>query len=378
MDVSNPVWASPIEFLQTVNPENPVMFFAPKALQARTQQFLKGFPGLVTYAVKANPDISVLQSLVSHGITGFDVASPEEIQLMRSLAPEAALHYHNPVRARSEIEFAQRMGVKSYSVDSRSELAKLAEILDPEGVEISVRFALPVDGASYNFGAKFGAIPAAAADLLREVARLGFITSMTFHPGTQCTDAEAWHKYILAAADIAANAGVKIERLNVGGGFPSQRSNEAGDLDEIFGVIDQATTEAFGDNRPALVCEPGRALVADAFALSVGIKAIRDGADVFLNDGIYGGLSEQHLIGLTQRLLAVHPDGTLVAGEGVPHRLFGPTCDSMDMMPGVTHLPAELAEGDYIIFYSLGAYSTATATRFNGFGDLQLATVHTL
>ena len=83
MDVSNPVWASPIEFLQTVNPENPVMFFAPKALQARTQQFLKGFPGLVTYAVKANPDISVLQSLVSHGITGFDVASPEEIQLMR-------------------------------------------------------------------------------------------------------------------------------------------------------------------------------------------------------------------------------------------------------------------------------------------------------
>jgi Diaminopimelate decarboxylase len=123
---------------------------------------------------------------------------------MRSLAPEAALHYHNPVRARSEIEFAQRMGVKSYSVDSRSELAKLAEILDPEGVEISVRFALPIEGASYNFGAKFGAIPATAADLLQQVAEHGFITSMTFHPGTQCTDAQAWHEYILAAADIAA------------------------------------------------------------------------------------------------------------------------------------------------------------------------------
>jgi ornithine decarboxylase len=378
MDVSNTVFSSPRDYLKFAQPDHPVMFYAPAALHGRAERFLKGFPGLVTYAVKSNPDMTVVQSLVNFGIRAFDVASPAEIQLLRDIAPEAALHYHNPVRARHEIEFAKKMGVTSYSVDSFSEFAKLAEILDPEGVEISVRFTLPVTGASYNFGAKFGATPEKAAELLKAVAEAGFIPSITFHPGTQCLDAEAWGKYIRVAWGVAGMAGVRISRLNVGGGFPSNRFAGEVDLEAIFDMIGRTTAEVFGADAPELVCEPGRALVSDAFSLAVRVKGIRDDADVFMNDGIYGALSEQHLIGLTQRMEAVTPDGDTVGGQPIARRLFGPTCDSTDMMPGTTEVPANLAEGDYLVFHSLGAYSTATATRFNGFGDIQVMTVSTL
>ena len=198
MGLSKTIWTNPSEYLRTHTPMNPVMFFAPAVLQDTARRFLDGFPGLVTYAVKSNPEEMVIQNLVAAGITGFDVASPVEIEMIARLAPAAAMHYHNPVRARHEIEYAVSMGVKSYSVDSHSELAKLIEIV-PAGAEISVRFKLPVGGAAYNFGAKFGATVDKAAELLRVVAGSGFVPSLTFHPGTQCTDPMAWDSYIRAA-----------------------------------------------------------------------------------------------------------------------------------------------------------------------------------
>ena len=200
MGLTKTIWADAPELLRNQQPDNPVMFFAPTVLQATARRFLAGFPGLVTYAVKSNPDEMVIQNLVAAGIRGFDVASPAEIEMIARLAPGAAMHYNNPVRARSEIAVAVEYGVKSYSVDSRSELAKLAAMVPAEGCEISVRFKLPVAGAAYNFGAKFGATPDLAAELLAEVARLGYVPSLTFHPGTQCTDPMAWDAYIRTAA----------------------------------------------------------------------------------------------------------------------------------------------------------------------------------
>jgi ornithine decarboxylase len=82
---------------------------------------------------------------------------------------------------------------------------------------------------------------------------------------------------------------VRIARLNVGGGFPSHRLNGVRpELEAIFALIDRVATEAaFGAARPALVCEPGRGIVAEAFA-GRRVKAVRDGEHVFLNDGVYG------------------------------------------------------------------------------------------
>ncbi len=376
MGLSKCIWTNPTEFVKTHRPENPVLFFSPAALQSVARQFLDGFPGLVTYAVKSNPGEEVVENLVAAGIRGFDVASPFEMRLIRRLAPDAAMHYNNPVRARHEIATAVDLGIKSYSVDSRSELAKLIEMVPAEGTEITVRFKLPVAGAAYNFGAKFGATADVAVDLLKTVAEAGFIPSITFHPGTQCTDPNAWGSYIRAAAEIARDAGVRIARLNVGGGFPSHRLNGVmPQFDATFSLIDRVTTEAFGVDRPALVCEPGRALCGDAFALVSRIKALRDDTHVFLNDGIYGSLNELGQIGVIDRVYAMDANGARRKGRIMPRIVFGPTCDSVDRLPGDVGLPADIAEEDFVVFNGMGAYSTVTNTRFNGFGELSYVTV---
>ena len=376
MGLSKTIWTNPTEYIRNMCPENPVLFFAPSVAQANARRFIDGFPGMVTYAVKANPGEAMVENLAAAGIRGYDCASGFEIDLIRRLAPDAAIHYNNPVRARDEIAHAVEKGVKSYSVDSRSELVKLIEMVPAEGVEISVRFKLPVAGAAYNFGAKFGATSEVAVDLLKRVAAAGFIPSITFHPGTQCTDPMAWDSYIREAALIAAKAGVTIARLNVGGGFPSHRLDAVvPQLEEIFQLIDRVSTEVFGDNRPLLVCEPGRAMCGDAFTLAARVKALRDGEHVFLNDGVYGTLTELPLIGVIDRMQVISAEGKLRKGKPVPRIVFGPTCDSVDRLPGDIPLPADMAEGDYIIWHGLGSYSVVTNSRFNGFGDLQMATV---
>jgi ornithine decarboxylase len=376
MGLSKTIWASPSEFIRTQQPDNPVLFFAPAVLQATAKRFIAGFPGLVTYAVKSNPDEMVIQNLIAAGVNGFDVASPFEIEMIGRLAPGAAMHYNNPVRARHEIAFAVEHGVKSYSVDSHSELRKLAELVPAAGTEISVRFKLPVKGSAYNFGAKFGATAEEAVSILREVVAFGFVPSITFHPGTQVNDLTLWEQFIGKSAWIAREAGVKIARLNVGGGFPSHRTG-AGvlTLEDIFATINRSAAEAFGADRPQLVCEPGRGMVGDAFSSVARIKAIRDGQHVFLNDGVYGSLAEMPIIGMIDRIEAMSPEAEPRTGAGVNRILFGPTCDSVDRLPGEIALPGDLEEGDFLMFSGVGAYSTVTNTRFNGFGELQVATV---
>ena len=376
MGLSKTIWSNPTEFLRVQQPHNPVLFFAPTMVQAAARRFIDGFPGMVTYAVKSNPTEEVVENLAAAGVRGYDCASPFEIDLIRRLAPDAAIHYNNPVRARHEIAHAVSRDVKSWSVDSRSELAKLIELVPAEGTEISVRFKLPVGGAAYNFGAKFGATAELATELLKTVADAGYIPSLTFHPGTQCTDPAAWETYILTAADIARDAGVTIARLNVGGGFPNHRLNGLMPaLEETFALIDRVSTEAFGADRPLLICEPGRALCGDAFTLAAQVKALRDDTHVFLNDGVYGALTELPLIGMIDRIEVLSPEGNLRMGETLPRIVFGPTCDSVDRLPGEVALPADIAEGDYVIIHGMGAYSTVTNTRFNGFGELSIATV---
>ncbi|MBW7922152.1 MAG: type III PLP-dependent enzyme [Rubellimicrobium sp.] len=361
----------PRAWLAANRPALPVLFFAPDALRSRLDEFHRGFAGLVTFAVKANPSPEVLATLIDGGIRGFDVASPAEMRLVRGLSGEVAMHYNNPVRSPDEIAESITHGVTSWSVDDAGELAKLIAAPLPAGTEIAVRLRLPVAGAAYDFGSKFGATPDEAVALLRQVARAGLTPAMTFHVGTQCTDPAAWGEYVTACAAIAREAGVTLARLNVGGGFPSARGGDAPALAPFFAAITGAMA-AF-DTPPALVCEPGRALVADAFAYAVRVKSLRSGR-AYLEDGIYGGLSEFPTMG-TPRFVAVAPDGTLRGAAVEPRVVFGPTCDSLDRLPGEIALPEGLAEGDHLLFPSTGAYLAGVSTSFNGYGDWQQVTV---
>jgi ornithine decarboxylase len=273
---------SPEQWLTHETPDDPVYFFYPDRLAATAARFQAGFPGLVTYAVKANPETEVMEVLVASGLTAFDVASVQEMRAARWVSPKSKLNYHNPVRSVSEIEAAHAFGIASWSIDRPSELEKIGDV---SGQEISVRLKLPVSGGIYDFGEKFGAPPGLVSHLLKEVVARGGTPSITFHPGTQCHDPDAWARYIAAAAKAAKGAGVRLGRLNVGGGFPAQRGAHPVQLEVIFDTIAKAVKDSFGVDAPDLVCEPGRAMVADAYDLLVRIKALSDG-QIYLNDGI--------------------------------------------------------------------------------------------
>ena len=242
--------SDPVAHLRRMQPDTAVIYFCPDVLQATARRFLTGFPGLVTYAVKANDRTEVLENLSAAGIEAFDVASPAEMAAVRRIAPGAALHYNNPVRSRDEIAAGQAAGVVSWSVDDPAELDKIAAAA--QGAEVAVRLKLPVPGAAYDFGAKFGAAPDLAEALLRRVAERGLRPAMTFHPGTQCEDPAAWVAYIHAAAEVAQRAGVRLARLNVGGGFPAHRGRAAPELERIFTAIAEATRSASAGRRPRL------------------------------------------------------------------------------------------------------------------------------
>lgn len=375
MGINTTIATTPVDHLRLHQPDHPVGFFTPKVLQSTLARFQRGFPGLVTYALKANPRPEIIENLVAGGLTGFDVASPAEINLVRNVCDRAVLHYNNPVRSVSEIAFAVAHNVRSFSVDNFSELDKLAKHMCPEDVEISVRLKLEVAGAAYDFGEKFGAGPEKCVGLLRAAKNYGFTPSMTFHPGTQCQDPTAWKSYIHAAAGVSQQAGIALTRLNVGGGFPSHRGETQPELGRIFRAIRTAMSDAFGDAKPKLVCEPGRAMVAEAITLAARVKAISDEGDVFLNDGLYGGLAELPVIEANRRISVVKPTGQTVAGAVRCRRVFGPTCDSLDVLPENPDLPDGIREGDYVLFAGMGAYSYSVGTGFNGYGQIETVTL---
>ena len=368
------VYADAAEVAARLRPELPVFCFSPAALRARIKTFLKGFPGAVSYAVKANPGSDILLTACAAGLDTFDVASIEEMASVRAIAPRARLHYHNPVKSRAEIARALAVfGCRRFCVDDHQEIAKIAALAgDATGIELAVRFRLPRAGQSaHDFSSKFGATPDEAVALLKDVVARGFAPVLTFHPGSQCTEPEAYARHIAAAAAIAATAGVRLMALNVGGGFPARYAgSSAPGLSDFFAAIAAALQAHFpAAARPPLECEPGRGIVAPSASLLTRVKMVKaHRREVFLNDGIYGALME---VSQASELMPRHRvirDGVTVAPGTGAWTVYGPTCDPLDVLPVQLRLADDIAEGDFIEFAPVGAYGAATATRFNGYG----------
>ncbi|WP_342642025.1 type III PLP-dependent enzyme [Rhodoligotrophos ferricapiens] len=376
---ANPVLRDAGDVARLLRPEDPVLCFAPDRLTQAVRRFAS-FPGTVAYAVKANPAKPVLRALAAAGINQFDTASVDEIALVKSLAPDATCHYHNPVKSRAEIARAfEQFGVRRFSVDHPAELNKICDVVGSRGpAEIAIRFRMTAHkGAVHDFSTKFGAMPEHAAQLLRAAAERGMRPLLTFHPGSQCIEPDAYRRHIKLAAEIAETAEVKLDILNVGGGFPARYpSLPTPALEEIFAAILEARDEAFPSHKPALEAEPGRALVCEAFSLLAQVKLVkRDTAEIYLNDGIYGALMEYSQ---TKRLSPpyriIDPRQPLTCA----YMAYGPTCDPLDCLPNAITGPDDLTEGDYIELGNVGAYGEATVTRFNGYGKLATVTVESV
>lgn len=355
--------------ISATTPDHPLYCLCQSQLRAQAKRFQQGFPGQTAYAVKANAHPMIVATLADTGMTHFDVASMNEIELVRGLAPAATLLYDNPVKSRDEIGRAYRdCGVRSFALDDVIELRKIAETVgnDPS-VQMNVRFKLPKVMPGQDLSSKFGATMDVAAGLLRDVAQAGYRPALTFHPGSQCTDPMAYDEYIEGAASVVAAAGVQLSMLNVGGGFPAPyRNASVPPLVEYFRVIEKAFRRHFPGTGTLLVCEPGRSMAAGSVSLLTRVKHRRAGRTVYLNDGVYGGLLEHMMFRISTPVRAFRA-GRPLRGATAEFEVFGPTCDSTDRLPLTVPLPEHIGEGDWVEFGMMGAYGSATATRFNGF-----------
>ncbi|MDX5366373.1 MAG: type III PLP-dependent enzyme [Alphaproteobacteria bacterium] len=351
------------EVIRELEPSHPVFCIFPDVLRARAKAFVDGFPGTVLYAVKCNPHPFVLEALAEGGISHFDTASLNEIANISELMPEARCYFNHPVKGRGALDAAAKTyGIKDYVVDHADELDKLISIAGTD-ITVEVRIATPKGKAVYDLSAKFGATPDNAVALLKEAKRRGCRTALAFHVGSQCTDPAAFRVAMELAAGVRDRAGVALEYLDVGGGFPAIYKMNVPPLADYFGAITHARDD-LGFDIP-LLAEPGRALVADGCSVLTQVH-LRKGDDLYINDGIYGCLSEIRDGDLDPPVRAVSRSGT-IEGAAQPFRIFGPTCDSLDVLKLPFHLPETIEEGDWIEFGQMGAYSIGMQTGFNGF-----------
>ncbi len=350
-----------------LRPSYPVHCLRPGVLAETARRFLGLFPGRVLYAMKCNPHPRVLKTLYDAGIRHFDTASLPEIAQVRELFRDAAAYFMHPVKARPVIRTAYEVyGVRHYVIDHESELAKVLDETGGEGVTIFVRLATPDTGDAYDLSSKFGAPPALAADLLREVRNEGFQTGAAFHVGSQCLTPRAYRTALDIVGEVVGAAGIDIQFLDVGGGFPAAYIGV--EVPPLEAYIDEivAGVEALGLRRDCvLMCEPGRALVADGCALVVQVLLRKEGR-IYISDGIYGSLSEMVVGGVRMPARLIRIDGA-ASSSLREFTVAGPTCDSADVLPFPFSLPEDVREGDWIEIGKMGAYGSALRTHFNGF-----------
>ena len=356
------------QMVQQRSPETPVHCLRPATITAAAKWFLKHFPGDVMFAVKTNPDARVLNTLSKAGIKHYDVASLVEIQQVAQAVPGASMHFMHPVKSRTAIRKAYfDYGIRDFSLDSHEELAKILEETNhADDLGLFVRLSIPNDKAAYSLSGKFGVPLESAASLLMATRKAAATFGVCFHVGSQCMNPESFALTMHMVADLMTTTDVKLDVLDVGGGFPSiYPGMTPPSLIHYMTTIKDAVARHPQLAGAKLMCEPGRALVAEAGSVVVRVEH-RRGNMLFINDGTYGTLFDAGTPGFLFPVKPIRLRGSF-SEEIMEFGFFGPTCDSMDVMQGPFHLPADIGEGDWIEIGQLGAYGATMQTKFNGF-----------
>ncbi|MGE5566824.1 MAG: type III PLP-dependent enzyme [Parcubacteria group bacterium] len=372
---------TPLDLVRERSPERPVALVRPGAVALAARWFQDNFKGDVFYAVKANPSPWVIRTLADNGVNSFDVASIPEIELVAEHAPGARMAFMHPVKSRSAIACAYfDHGVRTFAFDTHEELAKL---LDATGgakdLNLIVRLAVEAEGAAYSLSGKFGVGQREAPALLLAARQATQeLMGVSFHVGSQCMRPTAFQAAMAQAGRALVRAGVFADVVDVGGGFPSVYPGMIPpDMGDYLAAIERGFNEMPVAETTELWCEPGRALVAESSSILTKVE-LKKGDALYLNDGSYGSLFDAaHTKWPFPVKLYRGEAGEACDVEGnlKPFRFYGPTCDSLDHMPGPFWLPEDVREGDYVEIGMLGAYGVAMNTRFNGFGDVETVVV---
>ena len=362
--------------LRTQCPKEPVYCIFPHVYRETAKEFLRGFPGRVLYAVKANADPTVLRLLMDAGVRHFDCASLPEIALVDMIDPHAKKYFMIPAQIRDAAGTAQeKHGVRHFLVDHLSGLSRLAREIDTSRSVIFARMAVHHESAMEDLSVRFGAQPEEMPLLLQSIRDSGAEPALAFNVGSSVTDPDAYRYAISITKSVLEQLPFRLRLIDVGGGYPkSYPGFIVPQLEEYFrAVAESVATLPLADNAEVLG-EPGRALAAPGMSAVVEVLLRKDNR-LFLNDGMFGIFWVLRIDGHDRYPVRTFRNGKPLEGATMEFQINGPTCDSTDTLPGLVPLPVDIRAGDYLEFGNIGAYSISGRTDFNGYYSDRIVTI---
>ena len=358
------------DLVNQLKPEKPVYCIRKSSIQSATKFFKDNFPGKILYAVKTNPHPVVIEKIIESGVDQFDVASTEEIKAIRNFSKTAKCSYMHTVKSRESIKEAYfKYGVKTFSLDTKDELIKIIESTNnAKDLELFVRVAVSNEHAEIDLSKKFGASSSEATGLLRLVKQHAKKVGLSFHVGSQCMHPISYTKGINDIGNIIKKTKILPNYINVGGGFPTIYPDLIPQsMENYFNEIKKSLENLKLKNLPEIICEPGRALVAESGSTIVKVN-LRKKQKLYINDGTYGTLFDAGTPNIVFPSKVIKENtNKIISKKLTAFDFFGPTCDSMDYMKGPFLLPNNIKENDYIELGQLGAYGLTFRTQFNGY-----------
>ncbi len=358
------------DLVNQLRPNKPVYCIRKKSILSSSKYFQKNFPGSILYAVKTNPHPMVIKTLMKSGINQFDVASIEEIKVIKKFSPSAKCSYMHTVKNRESIREAYyKYGIKTFALDTKDELIKIIESTDnAKDLELFVRVAVSNEHAEIDLSKKFGALSSEATGLLRLVKQYSKKIGLSFHVGSQCMHPISYSKGISEIGNIIKKTKIIPNYINVGGGFPTIYPDLIPQsLDNYLEEIKKSLESLKLEIMPEIICEPGRALVAESGSTIVRVD-LKKKQKLYINDGTYGSLFDAGTPNIVfPSKMIKDSSNKIISKKLTAFDFYGPTCDSMDYMKGPFLLPNNIKENDYIELGQLGAYGITFRTQFNGF-----------
>tara|TARA_B100001175_G_scaffold66178_1_gene54255 strand:- start:89 stop:1273 length:1185 start_codon:yes stop_codon:yes gene_type:complete len=358
------------DLVNQLKPEKPVYCIRKNSIQSAVKYFKNNFPGNILYAVKTNPHPEVIKKIIESGIEQFDVASIEEIKNIRNFSQTAKCSYMHTVKSRENIKEAYfKYGIKTFSLDTKDELIKIMQSTNnAKDLELFVRVLVSNEHAEIDLSKKFGALSSEAVGLFRLVKQYAKKIGLSFHVGSQCMHPISYTKGIKEIKNIIKKTKIIPNYINIGGGFPAIYPDLIPqNLDNYFNEIKQGLKNLKLNKLPKIICEPGRALVAESGSTIVKVN-LRKKQKLYINDGTYGTLFDAGTPNIVYPSKMIRDNkNKIISKKLTAFDFFGPTCDSMDYMKGPFLLPNNIKENDYIELGQLGAYGLTFRTQFNGY-----------
>ena len=353
-----------------LKPEKPVYCIRKNPILSASKLFQKKFPGKILYAVKTNPHPEVIKTLIKSGIDQFDVASIQEVKAVRKFSQTAKCSYMHTIKSKESISEAYfKYGIKTFALDTKDELVKIIKSTNnAKDLELFVRVAVSNEHAEIDLSKKFGALNSEAAGLLRLVKQHSNKIGLSFHVGSQCMHPISYAKGITEIGNVIKKTKIIPNYINVGGGFPTIYPDLVPQsLDNYFDEIKKGLENLKIENLPEIICEPGRALVAESGSTIVRVN-LRKKQKLYINDGTYGTLFDAGTPNIVfPSKMIKDSSNKIISKKLTAFDFYGPTCDSMDYMKGPFLLPNNIKENDYIELGQLGSYGLTFRTQFNGF-----------